>query len=410
MKRNCSPIAFLHAGIVLAAAGAVWAEPVEFRAESSDGSQLVGAPAALDGETLTLDTAEGPVPLPMAELMTLSALNPDPPPGDEPAVWVRLTDGSKLAAAQWTLDGAAGRVTLLDGREVEVPRRAIESVRFQGAAEAIAEQWAQMVDGSHDGDVVVVLSDDHLDFLRGIIRGVTEESVAFEMDGDVLPIRRARLFGIVLLRPAGRELPSAVCQIVDNTGSQWSVRSLALAGDGELQWTTPAGTFVSQPLASVVDIDFSAGRVVYLADLEPHSVDWQPFFPMDKELPSRREFFRPRSNRGLESDVLELDGVQYERGLAMHSRTEVVYRLPGEMARLRATAGIDDRVRPLGNVLLLIRGDGKTLFEGTLTGTDPPVELDLDITGVRRLSILCDFGEGMDIADHLNLCDLRVIQ
>ena len=410
MKRNGFPIGLVPAGIVLAATAALRAEPVEFRVETAGGSQVVGAPTALDGETLTLTTSDGPVTVPTAELMTLSSLYPGTAPSDDAAVWIRLTDGSKLEVAGWALDGATGRVTLLDGREVEVPRRALQSVRFQPAAGPIAEQWAQMVDGSHDGDVVVIRRDDHLDFLRGIIRSVTEESVAFEMDGDVLPVRRGRLFGAVLLQPAGRELPSALCQVADNTGSQWSVRSLALAADGELEWTTPAGVFVTRPLASVAAIDFSVGRVVYLADLQPHSVDWQPFFPMDKELPSRREFFRPRSNRGLESDVLELDGVQYERGLAMHSRTEVVYRLPDEMTRLRATAGIDDRVRPLGNVLLVIRGNDKTLFEGTLTGTDPPVELDLDITGVRRLSILCDFGEGMDIADHLNLCNLRVIR
>ncbi|MDZ7616900.1 MAG: NPCBM/NEW2 domain-containing protein, partial [Patescibacteria group bacterium] len=189
---------------------------------------------------------------------------------------------------------------------------------------------------------------------------------------------------------------------------QWSVQTLAFSE--QFRWTTPSAVTVSQPAEAVTKIDFSAGKVVYLADAEPQSVDWQAFFPMDTELASRREFFRPRRNRGFDSEHLELGGSRYTRGLALHSRTEVVYRLPEGGTHLHATAGIDDRLRPHGNVLLVIRGDGKTLYEETLTGTTPPVELDLDIAGVRRLSILCDFGEGMDIADQLNLCNLRVVK
>ncbi len=400
--------AFVQGVAILALSATVNAESVEFQAETFDGRKVVGVVESFDMETLTLRTADGPIALPAAEVMALSLGQPGARPPGEPAVWVTLVDGSRLIAAQWTLRGEVAHVVLLDGSEIEVPRRAFESVRFEPAADRIAEQWTRLAEAKYDGDVVVVRKDDHLDFLRGVVRGVTEQSVEFEMDGDVLPIRRNRLFGIVLFRPTGRSLPEAICQITDRSGSQWTAQSLTLSD--ELEWTTPAGATVRQPLAAIAQIDFSVGRATYLADLEPHSVDWQPFFPTDIELPSRRELFQPRRNRGLEADVLELGSVQYNRGLAMRSRSEVVYRLPGEMTRLKAKAGIDDRVRPLGNVLLVIRGDGKTLFEETLTGTGPPVELDLDITGVRRLSILCDFGEGMDIGDHLNLCDLRIIK
>ncbi len=392
----------------VAASDATAAEPIEFQAEASDGRKVVGAVASLDAESITLNTPDGPVSLLLADLMSLSPQNPGAAPAAEPAVWIRLIDGSTIAAAEWTLDGAEARVALPDGRAVEVPRRAIESVRFRPTADAIAAQWERLAETRHDGDVIVIRKDDHLDFLRGVVRGATEEIVQFEMDGDVLPVRRTRLFGVILLRPAGRELPAALGRITDRSGSVWAVESLALSD--QLEWTTPAGAKVRGPMASVVEVDFSAGNVVYLADLDPVSVDWQPFFPMDTELASRREFFQPRRNRGLESDVLELGGAQYERGLAMHSRSEVVFRVPEQMTRLRTVAGIDDRVRPHGHVVLVIRGDGKTLLEQALSGSDPPLEIELDIAGVRRLTFVCDFGEGMDIADHLNLCNLRVMR
>ncbi|MDY0169664.1 MAG: NPCBM/NEW2 domain-containing protein [Thermoguttaceae bacterium] len=408
MRKTSFPAVLVQVAAMVAAAAVTRAEPLEFQAETSDDRKVVGAIEALDTESVTLRTSDGSTLLPAADIAALSPPEPAARSAGEPAVWISLADGSTLNAAQWVLNGAVGRVTLLDGRQIDVPRRALESVRFQSAAEAVAEQWIRLVHAQYDGDIVIIRKEDHLDFLRGIVRGASEETVEFDMDGDVLQVKRNRLFGIVLFRPAGSRLPEAVCRITDQSGSEWFAQSLAL--QGELAWTTPAGVAVTQPLTAIAQIDFSSGRIVYLGDLQPQSVDWQPFFPMDKELASRRGLFQPRRNRGLESEVLELGGTQYKRGLAMRSRSEVVYRLPDEVKRLKATAGIDDRVRPLGNVSLVIRGDGKTLFEGTLTGTEPPVQLDLDITGVRRLSILCDYGEGMDIGDHLNLCDLRAVK
>ena len=37
-----------------------------------------------------------------------------------------------------------------------------------------------------------------------------------------------------------------------------------------------------------------------------------------------------------------------------------------------------------------------------------PITINIDITGVRRLSILVDFGQQLDIADHLHLCNARI--
>jgi hypothetical protein len=59
---------------------------------------------------------------------------------------------------------------------------------------------------------------------------------------------------------------------------------------------------------------------------------------------------------------------------------------------------------------LVIRGDDKVLLETTLTGAEGPKPLDLDLGGVRRLAILVDFGGEMDAADHLDLCNARIIK
>jgi hypothetical protein len=176
------------------------------------------------------------------------------------------------------------------------------------------------------------------------------------------------------------------------------------------RWSTPLGLEITCPCEQVVRIDFSQGKIVYLSDLEPESIEWTPYFGSAQQPPALARLFAPRTDRGLEPGPLLLDGKRYEKGLALHSRTRLVYRLPGRFRRFKATVGIDDRVRPRGNVRLAIHGDERLLLETTITGTDPPQQLDLDLTGVRRLAILVDYGDDLDLADHLDLCDARVVK
>jgi hypothetical protein len=197
--------------------------------------------------------------------------------------------------------------------------------------------------------------------------------------------------------------------VYEASGSAWPARSVVLAGDA-LEWTTPLGLKVARPLMALARLDFSRGKVVYLSDLKPESVAWVPYYGLGRDLPARADYYAPRQDRSLSSGPLQLDGVRYAKGLAIHSRTTLVYRLSGRFRRLAAVAGIDDAVRPRGNVRLVIRGDGRVLADLPIAGTDPARPLDLDLAGVTRLTLLVDFGEDGDVGDHLVLCDARLIQ
>ena len=113
---------------------------------------------------------------------------------------------------------------------------------------------------------------------------------------------------------------------------------------------------------------------------------------------------------GFDGAPLKLDGKTYAKGLALHARTEVGFRLPGKFRRFKALVGIDDSVRAAGDLQLEIRGDNKMLWEGRITGTEAARPLDLDIAGVKRIEILVDFGADLDIADVVDLCEARVTQ
>jgi len=103
-------------------------------------------------------------------------------------------------------------------------------------------------------------------------------------------------------------------------------------------------------------------------------------------------------------------GQRFARGLALHSKTRLVYSLAGRHRRFQAWMGIDALVGRRGNVHVVISADGKTLLETDVKGTDKPRLVDLDVTGKRELQILVDFGGDLDIADHLDLADARLIR
>ena len=261
-----------------------------------------------------------------------------------------------------------------------------------------------------DGDLLVIRADENLDYHKGVLHDVTDDVVLFELDGETLPIKRSKVLGFVYRHGSTPNLPSAVCRIADATGSQWAAQSLTLTADKKLQWTTPSGLTVAEPLASVVEIDFSGGKLTYLSDLKPETAAWTPYFGVEKPLPAAGRFFAPRSNRGFETDPLQLGGVVYGKGLAIHCRTELVYRLPDRFSRFQAIAGIDDAVRPNGKVRLTIRGDGKVLLETTILGGDAPRPIDLDARDVRRLTILVDFAGCLGPGNRLLLCNARILK
>ena len=191
-----------------------------------------------------------------------------------------------------------------------------------------------------------------------------------------------------------------VCEI-STAGGDFIKAQSASWNEGKLQIGLLGAATASLPGDQILSLDFSSGKVRYLSQLEPREVKYTPFF--DQVWTYCRD--HPR-----DGGALRLGNKEYARGLWIHSRTLLKYRLNGDYRRLQAVMGIDQAVAPLGNVHVVLSGDGKTLYESEVRGSDAPRNLDLDVAGVRDLSILVDFGGDLDIADHLDLADAKVIK
>lgn len=395
--------------VLLSGMLAVSAADVEV--QTLTGPEVSGQLVSLDETGLVVETQDGQKTFPLADLLAVRPTQAAPagaPSRD--AFLVRLVDGSLLVAPGYSVSDRKATITLAGGPELQIPTRSISWVRLRAPSEGVDEQWRTITGQRAAGDVVVIRkSDTALDQLEGVLHDIADNKVTFEFDGDKIPVDIQKLEGIVYFHPlSGREGKPA-CKVSTRDGSAWNARSLAL--DGEmLRMTTTAGAEVSLPLDRVDVFDFSSGNVVYLSDLEPVSSDWTPFLEsplLDSQL---QLLYGPKRDRAFDGGPLRLGDRSFRKGLALHSRTELVYRLTDEYRRLQAEVGIDDTLRQVGHVELVIFGDDRELLREAVSGRDEPRTLDLDIRGVRRLKILVDYGEKLDIADHLHLCNARIIK
>jgi len=278
------------------------------------GSPQTGALVSLDSNRVVLEVDAQAQEMELRDLLAIEVGQVAKEPAGEDLTFVKLVDGSDLISRRYRVTDRLAEMQLA-GRTIGIETRNIETVRFHPPAEALDQQWREITQGEHQGDVIVLRrSDTALDMLEGIFHGVTDETVEFEYADQ----RMKQLYG--------------------------PRRDRSFTGEG--LWLSEGGDAVTR----------------------------------------------------------------YERGLAIHSRSELVYRLTEPYRKLTAIAGIDSRVQGRGNLELVITGDDRELFRQTISGQDPPLPLNVNLEGVRRLKILVDFGESLDVADHLNLCNARIIK
>jgi len=185
------------------------------------------------------------------------------------------------------------------------------------------------------------------------------------------------------------------------------------ADEGGWQIESASGLSAKLNYETVARVDFSLGKVVYLSAVEPRSVKYTP--GIQAILPEEAEFrWEFRRDRNLDGKPLRLGQKTYSRGLAIHSKTELKYRLGGEFRRFQAMLGIDDEISRFGETTVRILGDRQELFAADIRPRQTPIAVDLDVANVVELEIIVDFGPDKpgrdDIGDRVHLADARLVK
>jgi hypothetical protein len=171
--------------------------------------------------------------------------------------------------------------------------------------------------------------------------------------------------------------------------------------------TTPAGAKIEYTPALVVKMDYSHGKRDYLSDMTPTKVD--------ERCNGAGEAIHYRRDLNLDDKPLHVNNTAYEKGLAVHAHTELVYDLNGDYREFRAIVGIDDDVKGVGRpVLVVIEADGQKLAEVTIQrgvkDKAGPIPLVRNVKDVKKLRIVVthDPAEFLDLGLHVDLADAYV--
>jgi len=253
-------------------------------------------------------------------------------------------------------------------------------------------------------DHIVVAGSDGRTFpLDGIVKALDAQALTFHYDDTDALVDATTIRAVYFTAPRRQETKPAG-YLIGRDGTRIAFSRVELSADKIRLPAVPAFGEEDFEIETtrVAMLQFLSDRLAYLSDQDPADAHSTGFF--DTPISWQKD-------RACGGGPIRLGGTVYEKGLGLHSRTELAFDLGGQYHLLTALAGIDEAVS-LGAAHLTIMGDGRTLLEKTrLDRADPPHALRLDVTGVRRLVILVDFAEGtFGVAGRVDLADAKLIR
>ena len=362
------------AALVVVLASVARAEPAFVATlEKTDGTTVSAPLADISSAAVSLRDAD-PVPVGTVRRVTVAGA------GGRGDVRVECVDGGTLSGDDFTWDGGPA-VIPVSGGKIELPARRVRSVTLRSpraTADVAPTDWRAILPESPQTDLLVVGKQEgegeRLDVVECAIAAVTAETVTVVLDDERIPVKRGKVVGMWFLREA-----------VPGGGTRVEVAGGSLAAR-TVSWTPEAlvvDEAVRLPATLLRSIDYAAGRTVRLATLEPERSETEPFFGTLGRLEGLGPYFAPR--------FVGADPA----ALVLRPRSHVVWRVPADARRFRATlAAAPDKVP--GGVLVTVLVDDREVFRRRVDdATASPV--DVDVSAGRRLAISVEFpaGDGM---------------
>jgi fibronectin type 3 domain-containing protein len=116
------------------------------------------------------------------------------------------------------------------------------------------------------------------------------------------------------------------------------------------------------------------------------------------------------SNESIAGNPITLNGVTYAKGLGANAYAGFEYRLGGVVSRFQSEIGVDDDAGGNGSVVFQVYADGVQIYQsGVLTGGSPHQTVDLDVTGVNRLTLGVNDADDGNAYDHADWAGARLI-
>jgi hypothetical protein len=335
------------------------------------------------------------------ELLALRRADSQPRP--RPAgSYILLANGDRIRATVHFSTPDALRINSELLGTLDIPLERIQAITLGAIQDHATSDKIErkLLAGNRKLDSVILTNGDET---SGTVVGLDEDSVRLERANGVVSIERSGVRAIafssdLISFPKSKSFYAGML-LAD--GSELSVDDLELTGQN-LKGRTSFGRDFILPLEPLLALEFRNGRVSYLSDLEPAEYRHTPYLSLT---------YPYRVDRCVTGGPLAIRGQVFRKGLGMHSRSELSYKLDGSYRRFEAIVGIDDETAGQGSVTFHVLLDGREVWQsGTVTGQSAAKRVNVDLAGAKRLTLLVDFGAMADVQDHADWAEARLVQ
>ncbi|HEY2154152.1 MAG TPA: NPCBM/NEW2 domain-containing protein, partial [Isosphaeraceae bacterium] len=342
-----------------------------------------------------------------AKVKATSATDPKlafDPNAQAPALDARiyLTGDEQLFGKLETIGEETLGLTTPWGDRVDVPLARVVAV-YMGMADhkESPDAFAKRLKARGSEDLLLARAKDgEVVAIAGVVEAASANKLTFRYQDKSRSLPLKGVEGLVLASRPDPKPPAELRPTFTLTGGivvsgRWTALEAA-------SWKveTPWGQTLKLPAADVRHVRFRGGQMTYLSDLVPSHVEETPYF--GRRTPYRRDV-------NLAGEPLKLDGQAYDRGIAVHSRSDLTYDLDRRYATFEAVVGFDDGAKKKGRVDCRVFADGKELYANPdLRGDAPPVRLSLPVAGAEQLRLVVDFGPDEDTGDRVIWADARL--
>ncbi len=251
-------------------------------------------------------------------------------------------------------------------------------------------------------DVAFVEKDGKVKAVLGQVVGLDREYLRFKFDGEERRIKLDRLVGVSLAQRESPPEKSLYVSVLFNNGDVLAARIEGLeSGILRVAPLASEGGFAI-PLAAVAKVDVINGRLTWVGDLKPAAVVQVPYF--DRLMPYQ-------VNRSLTGGPLTLSDGVVTRGIAVHSKCVLTYDIGGEFETFRGKIGFQQPEGKIGRAAVRVVGDEKVLWrDSDLKGDAKPSPLEINVSGVKTLTLEVDYGKNQDVGGRVVWGEVRLIK
>jgi hypothetical protein len=319
---------------------------------------------------------------------------------------VELANGDRIVGTVVASDGDTLTIRLpIAGKEqtIKVPLSAVR-VAWLTRQSAEPPRW---LDKPRARDVFQTRNGDlHFGSLTEIDSG--RGSLRFQADGKDQGLDLSKVAAIGFntdlardRRPKGRYYRATLLD-----GSRLSIASIEFDGK---TWTfeTLFRQTVIVPSTQLASLIVEQGAAVFASQVVPLKYSYDTFDGED------RSWTADKTAAGEPLRLNTAPGEStFDRGVGLRSGSSITYAVAGKYKSFESLVGLDSRLGVKGDVELAIELDGRVwpIPEGKrLNAARGPIELRIDLVGVKQLTIHVRRGEGGNVQDHVNFADARFV-